>query len=329
MNSPRVSIIVPVYNIGENIDRCVSSVLAQTCTDFELLLVDDGSTDNSYELCISWAEKDKRIKVFHKANGGVSSARNMGLQYADGQWIAFVDADDWLEEDFLSNLLIYQDYSFIVGGFKRVGALNDQSATDRNRLVNVVNELGVLWGGNIDKFIFWYVWGKLFKKDIIDRCCIRFHEAMKYSEDLCFVLEYMSCVDSFMYVSSIDYIHYFEGKRSSKYKMNFDEFRRHIEQQESSFFKLEIKTGHTYSQVRQNVHRRFFDCFIYNLLNSVEFPIYRSELSAFKRYDKDRSILNEVSYSYKRSLLRFLLFALPSYCGFLCRNILRKFAYHK
>ena len=92
--NPSISIIVPVYNAERTLNRCVDSILSQTFQEWELLLIDDGSTDRSGELCDEYASKDQRIKVFHKKNGGVSSARNIGLNYAKGEWITFIDSDD-------------------------------------------------------------------------------------------------------------------------------------------------------------------------------------------------------------------------------------------
>ena len=96
-----ISIIVPVYNAEKTLNRCVSSILSQTFQDWELLLIDDGSTDRSGKLCDEYAAKDQRIKVFHKKNGGVSSARNIGLDHAKGQWVTFVDCDDWIVDSAL------------------------------------------------------------------------------------------------------------------------------------------------------------------------------------------------------------------------------------
>lgn len=96
-----ITVIVPVYNAEKYLHRCIDSILAQTFTDFELLLIDDGSKDNSGTICDEYAAKDSRVRVFHKENGGVSSARNLGLDNAQGEWITFVDSDDWVRSDFL------------------------------------------------------------------------------------------------------------------------------------------------------------------------------------------------------------------------------------
>ena len=106
-----ISVIVPLYNVEFYLRRCINSILNQSFVNFELLLIDDGSIDTSGIICNEYAEKDRRIKVFHKENGGVSSARNVGLANAKGTWIAFVDADDWVEPDYLKNLIDHVDDS--------------------------------------------------------------------------------------------------------------------------------------------------------------------------------------------------------------------------
>jgi len=100
-----VSVIVPVYNIEDYLNRCIDSILAQTYKNFELLLVDDGSTDKSGTICDSYLDKDERVRVFHKANGGSSSARNMAIREAKGEYLSFIDSDDYIEPDFLECLI--------------------------------------------------------------------------------------------------------------------------------------------------------------------------------------------------------------------------------
>ena len=97
MNNIKVSVIVPLYNAEKFAKRCIESVLKQTFQNYELILVDDGSKDRTGEICDQYAEKESRIKVIHKKNGGVSSARNTGLEIAEGEWVTFLDADDWIE----------------------------------------------------------------------------------------------------------------------------------------------------------------------------------------------------------------------------------------
>ena len=101
----KVSVIVPVYNTRGYLARCIESILGQSFSDFELLLVDDGSTDGSGDLCDSFLTKDSRVRVFHLQNGGVSAARNYGIQQAQGEWICFVDSDDEVLKDYLQDMV--------------------------------------------------------------------------------------------------------------------------------------------------------------------------------------------------------------------------------
>ena len=101
---PEISVIVPVYNVERYLTRCIDSILAQTYQNFELILVDDGSTDGSGTLCDSYMKKDSRIKVIHKKNGGLSDARNSGIDAAEGEFLSFIDSDDWVRPDFLNIL---------------------------------------------------------------------------------------------------------------------------------------------------------------------------------------------------------------------------------
>ena len=101
METPQISIVVPVYNVEKYLERCIDSILAQTFTDFELLLINDGSKDSSGLICDKYTEKDSRIRVFHKENEGVSRARNLGISNARGRWLCFIDSDDWVDKEYL------------------------------------------------------------------------------------------------------------------------------------------------------------------------------------------------------------------------------------
>jgi len=103
MNTPQISIIVPVYKVEDYLQRCIDSILEQTFTNWELILIDDGSPDKSGKICDEYAQRDNRVRVFHKENGGVSAARNEGLIQAKGEWITFIDSDDYVDKTFLED----------------------------------------------------------------------------------------------------------------------------------------------------------------------------------------------------------------------------------
>lgn len=115
--SPLISVIIPVYNAEKTLAKCIESVLRQDVTQFELILVDDGSKDSSGDICNRYAAKDSRVRVIHKENGGVSSARNRGLEVASGEWITFVDSDDSIGENFFHDVEAAHEDLLIRGYF--------------------------------------------------------------------------------------------------------------------------------------------------------------------------------------------------------------------
>lgn len=185
-----VSIIVPVYNAEEHLRRCVDSILVQTFSDFELLLIDDGSKDGSAAICDEYTIKDSRVRVFHKENGGVSSARNLGLDNAQGEWIAFVDSDDFIPVRSLSYLVDNQNEDLIIGGYKKH---YDNSIINLNWENPVIkaNEFGEFLTHYIDSDLFMVPWCKLFKNEIINRTELRFNTSLVLGEDTCFVISYL------------------------------------------------------------------------------------------------------------------------------------------
>lgn len=135
---PEISVIVPVYKAEQYLERCVKSILEQTYQNFELILVDDGSPDGSPILCDKWAEKDSRVYVIHKENGGASSARNAGLKIAKGNWIAFADSDDWLDRTALKTLYdLANQYNvpMAIGGMRVVQEYTDAQTVAKQETV--------------------------------------------------------------------------------------------------------------------------------------------------------------------------------------------------
>lgn len=124
----KVSIIIPVYNAEKHISKCIESLTNQTYKEIQIILINDGSTDKSGQICEAYAEKDNRIIVIHKENGGVSSARNIGLENSTGYYIMFVDSDDWIEEDAIKRLMQVQNkysYDLIMFGYYRENVINE------------------------------------------------------------------------------------------------------------------------------------------------------------------------------------------------------------
>ena len=186
---PKVSIIVPVYKVENYLPRCLDSILGQFFTDFELLLINDGSPDNSGKICDEYAVKDSRIRVFHQSNGGVSVARNTGLDNARGEWIAFVDSDDWVDAGWLDIFALetapsIEHYDLMVYGRKKVG----DSSVIYEYTPATANETPIDYM-NSNEFYMVAVWSCFFRHTIIERFWIRFSPGLKYAEDTEFLLK--------------------------------------------------------------------------------------------------------------------------------------------
>ena len=187
-NPPKISIIVPVYNVEQFLRHCIDSILNQSFADFELLLIDDGSKDASGEICDKYAVKDSRIRVFHKENGGVSSARNLGLENAKGEWVTFVDADDSLKERFLNDLFVNTDVDIdlVIGGYQEFGDYHNVNKIENKQIFDFSDSaifLDIDPKRNNGLSIFYYPWGKLYRSSVLAFQKLRFSTKMKLAED--------------------------------------------------------------------------------------------------------------------------------------------------
>ncbi len=203
-----VSIIVPVYKVEKYLSRCVDSLINQTYKNIEIILVDDGSPDNSPKICDEYASRDSRIRVIHKENAGVSEARNTGIDSAKGDYICFVDSDDYVREDMVerlispanennSDMVVASGY-YKVYGDKIIELRSDCARGECERVVN--KDFSVFWGGKISHRSSCSV---LYSRDTIKD--IRFDSNLKIAEDFLFVIQAMkkatkiSCVDDCLY----------------------------------------------------------------------------------------------------------------------------------
>ncbi len=190
------SIVVPAYNCMRSLECCVRAVCRQTVSDWELILVDDGSTDGSGTLCDQLAEKDERIRVIHKSNGGVSSARNAGIKAAEGEYLTFCDSDDYLEPDYLEMLLCAAadnpDCGHVwccfqtVSGYQREDAVPNYLAQDKI-LHFTLKDYMTLHGLWLDTA----PWNKLFRADVIRDNAVCFPEDISLGEDWLFCMDYI------------------------------------------------------------------------------------------------------------------------------------------
>ena len=179
----QISVIVPVYKVAKYLDKCVQSIVNQTYTNLEIILVDDGSPDECGTMCDAWANKDSRIRVVHKQNGGLSDARNAGLAVATGSLISFIDSDDWIAPDFLQ--LLYQGIESTQAQIAEcaVDLVDEDGSTVSSRgpqKPEAVDKMEALRRLVLEEGVYQTVWNKLYRREVIEGILF---EKGKYNED--------------------------------------------------------------------------------------------------------------------------------------------------
>ena len=291
-----ISVVVPVYNVEDVLHFCIDSILNQTYSDFELLLVDDGSTDKSGDICDQYARKDTRIRVFHKENGGVSSARNLGIDNANGEYICFIDSDDYVNSEFLDSLIktktLYPHCDNVWCCFSTVSSpggnpVNSNKIKMEEEYIEFSRRQIMTLHDN------WLDAGpvcKLYQKEIIDENKIRFNESISLGEDLIFNFEYLDKTNGQIIVKNAPLYYYVQmncESLSTKYYPDLFEIYKHNnkimwsyidswgcdDEQKQLFYN---SCFFLYERVLENTYHKDSDCvnrIRYNneILKSVEF----------------------------------------------------------
>ncbi len=215
--SPKVSIIVPVYNAQKTLHRCVDSILSQDYTDFELLLIDDGSKDESGTICDTYAAKDQRVRVIHKENSGVSDSRNLAIDEARGEYLQFLDSDDWITPN-ATRLLVesaeQNNCDMVIADFYRVigerlshkGSIDEDGVLLKEEFANFMME-------NPADFYYGVLWNKLYNRDIIEKNHLRMDSKISWCEDFMFNLEYIRFCEQ-IFVLQVPIYYYVKTKGS-------------------------------------------------------------------------------------------------------------------
>ena len=207
-----ISIVIPVYNVKDYLATCLESVAAQTCSDFECLLVDDGSTDGSGAVCDAWAARDARFRVIHQRNQGVSAARNAGLAQARGSYLTFIDSDDWVDTGYLQALheaIEAAGSELVVGGLTREYADGSTETIQPHTAATIALQPASVadFVALNDKNLLYSPCLKLYKKEVIEALHLRFNETYSYGEDLLFNYQYLYKVKTIACVQQAGY-HY-------------------------------------------------------------------------------------------------------------------------
>ena len=325
MQNETISIIIPVYNVINYLDRCVESVLQQSYADLEVILVDDGSTDGSEKKCDRWAEKDARVKVIHKENGGVSEARNAGLDAATGEYLGFVDSDDYLAADMYEKLYLALKESIAdvsICNFLFVDDRGTPLAEERNLGLPIQNEvisgLDVLQKMHtLNRGIFYvFSWNKLYRRQLFSD--IRF-PAGKLSEDSVVALRLLENCER---VACITDVGYFYVQRTGSYMHNRS-CMSYLHEAEARFEHMRFFydrglyrcAGHAYCDAGYKLHEA------YARLKTM--PEYTAELDeAFQTY-RENAHLREYCTP-KEKLQSTVIYYSPRLYHFIFHNPLRE-----
>lgn len=313
----KVSVIIPVYKVEEYISKCMESVLNQTHTNLEIILVDDGSPDNSGKMCDEFALRDQRVKVIHKENGGVSSARNVALDVVSGDYVAFIDSDDYIDEKHIENLVLLSEETEtqmqICGHF-----VVDEQENKRIQNLNGVQEIlcqkdavGKLMSS---QFYCGFLWNKLYSTKVIRDCNLRFDTSISIAEDLLFNLRYMSKIDKVIYNPTPTYYYLQRISSATNSKVLTEKKLSAIvayEKISEESAKIDEKASSLARATLYNLSIRYL--YLYDL-SSVEDGSWKTKLkSNIKRNYKD--FLRSTNYGVGYKLLGIIARFLPKlYC---------------
>lgn len=275
MSTTKISIIIPVYNAGAFCRRCIQSVLAQSLSEIEVILVNDGSIDDSLKILKEFEQQDPRVVVINSSNCGVSAARNKGLATAKGQWIAFADADDWMEPQMLQVL-----YDAATGSNAGMAVCNviQQKTTQHSSTRLKLNDEIIRFKDHPEKavgqmmnFTFDFAnWNKLYRAQIIRQHAIRFDEHICIGEDLLFNLYYLHYIDSMVCVNQPLY-HYqihqnsamAQGadKRVAQYNLQFKAYRQ---------FATKHDLENEWEMFRKAMARGFYNSLVPEMIKNIQ-----------------------------------------------------------
>ncbi|MCI9215500.1 glycosyltransferase family 2 protein [Lachnospiraceae bacterium 42-17] len=309
-----ISVIIPVYNTEKYLRRCIDSVLASYYRDFEILLINDGSTDKSADICREYSLKDNRIKVFHQKNQGVSAARNQGINKAIGEWLIFVDSDDYITKDFLSVISCdrYKNIDFLLFDFikstdsPRKAASPVKPISIRNKgmlklLQRILVPEKLSPDTNAD---FRSPCARAYKKSIIDQYSIRFSPGLTVGEDLLFNLEYQLRAGSCVYTPIPVYV-YDIHTGSATHGFRGDLVKNHARLQK------EIKNILIKSRMFPSLEREFYSYSLENLtyvliwevLSPLNPAPYREKKRLLRLMQKNPIYRKAMKYSLKTGIL--------------------------
>lgn len=278
---PKVSVIVPVYNAERYLRRCIDSILSQTFTDFELILVNDGSADGSGKICDEYAQEDSRVVVIHKENGGVSSARNKGIDVAHGEWISFVDSDDYISTTYLSDFSVNSDCDMMICGMQMFGGENVEHKPAK---METLSGLGYRkYCRNLfDARYKTSPCAKLIKKNILHKNNVVFDTNMKIAEDTLFIMNCLYWCKSIQLIPIVGYYYMSPENIANKYKIDAMTMKYNLVQLNDVANRLSKKIGFDNAIICEHIKLFQYYCF-QEYIKSASKDVARKEWRIFRK----------------------------------------------
>ena len=307
----KISVIIPVYNVEKYINKCVDSIINQTYKNLEIILVDDGSTDNSGKICEEYKIIDHRIKVVHKENGGLSDARNKGIEIATGRYIGFVDSDDYIEKDMYSNLLNelkVNNADISVCKYKKVTEDYNkcdyvQSYENKIRILDNITAIELLIS---DSYMDNYAWNKLYKKELFEN--VRYPYGKKM-EDLGTTYKIFDRAKKIVYTNYIGYF-YLQRKNSILHSIDTD-FVKDLKELINERY-IDIINKYPELKVKADINRlKYIKIYFMHIAKNN-----RSELIKEKEYKEEYEFFKKNYKKYKKELLKYSFKENILYCIF-------------
>ncbi|OCS87057.1 glycosyltransferase family 2 protein [Caryophanon latum] len=321
--SCKISVIIPIYNVADYLEICLQSILNQNFKDFEVILVNDGSEDDSLKICEKYIDLDNRMKLINQSNKGVSTARNNGMKQAHGEYLVFIDPDDWIESSMLEKLynkvtklnlnIVLCAYSEIFNGNRKIISL--ETSNDLLESAAILDELigPMISSENLDSNIT-PVMGSacraIYKKSFLESESICFDSSLPLMEDLCFMIQILSNVNQVGVINEplYNYVNR-ESSASIKYRANMYDIQKKV------YSKIEdLISVHINGKIEEYLNNRYITIRIVSIINEVSNPngTFKETLKYIKKICSDFKFLSLVEtldvrkYTLRKKVLYYM-----------------------
>jgi glycosyltransferase involved in cell wall biosynthesis len=336
LNNKLVSIIVPIYNAEKYLKTCIDSILNQTYENIEVILINDGSTDNSKKICCEYKEKDSRIVVIDQPNCGPSISRNNGLKLSTGKYVQFVDADDYIEQDMTEKLIKSMDNNtqLVMSAFNVVfikDGKGDKVTNDCNKLLGMKNyykkpEFLSVFG---EFFLLDYInvlWNKLYSIDVIKKNNLRFIDDLFMGEDLLFNLDYIKSCDDIKFINQplYNYLQINENSLTRKSKKNFFEIQQMLFKKVREF----MKENDCYSNKNKGCVEKLYTDLIISSFDNIILDSNlngNSKKAYMNRIVQDDSVRESIQFFKFGNIQKKLIYLFIKYKKVICIYLLIKY----